>query len=360
MGGIDSSLIACIASEISEKECEAFSMGFNSKSLDETDSSSELCKTLGIKQTIFNFDDLRVEDAVIEALSELDCPLGDSSYIPTYWLSKFVSKSHRCVLGGDGGDELFGGYPTYKAHKLLYDYESYIPQALRGLILENIEKLLPYGEGNIYPKMKLSRFLSGRSMPVAERHMTWMSTTGNVVPLIQLLGLSDTEVPSELFFGSVNQMVFDSNCKHPQNIAQLIDFSYYLPGSIHSKTDQASMANSLEIRSPFVNQSVVHAATRIIPESRISYLSSKRILRKLLKQKVTTSIHKKSKKGFNFDVNHYLPSLRDQIHESVADLSQYIDFNVFRKILDEHLSGSADHRKLIWNMYSFSAWNKKY
>ena len=356
-GGIDSSLLACIASEESEKECEAFSMSFDSKLLDESDSSSELCKTLGIKHTIFNFDHLNVIEAISEALSELDCPLGDSSYIPTYWLSKFVSSSHRCVLGGDGGDELFGGYPTYQAHKLLYDYESYIPQFLRGLMLENINRLLPYGEGNIYLKMKLSRFLSGRSMPVAERHMTWMSTTADVTPLIQLLQLSGTEVPSELFYGAVNQIVSASNCKHPQNIAQLIDFTHYLPGSIHSKSDQASMANGLEIRSPFVNKSMIDAATRIIPRYRIGYFQSKRILRELLQEKVPGKLHRKPKKGFNFDVKYYFPLLFEQIYESARKVSQYVDFNRFTEILEEHQTKVADHRKLIWNIYSFSAWH---
>ena len=355
-GGIDSSLIACIASEITGRECEAFSMSFESKTLDETDSSAFLCKTLGIRHNIFCFDDLNIVDAVIEALSELDSPLGDSSYIPTYWLSKFVSASHRCVLGGDGGDELYGGYPTYKAHKILYDYESFMPQLLRGFVLKHIANILPYGEENIYLKMKLSRFLSGRLMPVAERHMTWMSTTANVTPLIRLLGLSGTEVPRELFYGPVNEISFQSNCKHPQNIAQLIDFMHYLPGSIHSKSDQASMAHGVEIRSPFVNQLMIDAATRIVPDYRISYLQSKRVLRSLLRDKVPGSLHKQSKRGFNFDVNRYLPVLTEHIRESVSKVSEYIDCTIFNSMLEQHKSGIADHRKLLWNIYSFSAW----
>ena len=114
-GGIDSSLIACIASDLTGRECEAFSMSFDSKTLDETDSSAFLCRTLGIKHNIFCFDDLKVVDAITKALSELDSPLGDSSYIPTCWLSVcFCLASMR--PGGDGGDELYGD--SYKAHKI--------------------------------------------------------------------------------------------------------------------------------------------------------------------------------------------------------------------------------------------------
>ena len=227
---------------------------------------------------------------------------------------------------------------------------------LRGFVLKNFENLLPYSNENIYLKMKLSRFLSGRSMPVAERHMTWMSTTANVNPLIELLGLSGTEVPSELFYGSVNEITFNSNCKHPQNIAQLIDFMHYLPGSIHSKSDQASMAHGVEIRSPFVNQLMIDAATRIVPDHRISYLQSKRVLRNLLREKVPGPLHKQTKKGFNFDVNRYLPVLAEQMRESVSNVSGYVDFNVFISMLKQHQSRIADHRKLLWSIYSFSAW----
>ena len=116
------------------------------------------------------------------------------------------------------------------------------------------------------------------------------------------------------------------------------------------------MAHGVEIRSPFVNQLMIDAATRIVPDYRISYLRSKRVLRNLLHEKVPGPLHKQTKKGFNFDVNRYLPMLAEQIRESVSNISGYVDFNVFISMMEEHQTGIADHRKLLWNVYSFSAW----
>ena len=356
-GGIDSSLLLALASQNSTGKLKTFSVGFEEADLDESNQAQSLADYYQTDHKTILFKDYDHDALISRALNDLDIPLGDSSYIPSYLLCEVASQDVRCVLGGDGGDELFGGYPTYNAHKMLQLYESLLPQVLRGFILTRLSKRLPKSSSNINTKMKVDRFLAGRSMPLVQRHLTWMSTTYDTDLIVSLIG-SDASVNSDLF-GDIEAMLSSSNIKDMVNAAQFIDFVTYLPGSIHAKMDCASMSNGLEVRSPFVNQTILESATSIISNYRVGLRGSKIILRDLAKELLPSAVWKRPKRGFNFPVTKMLQTtLKDRALASIQSLDTVIDVKALEQIFEQFCDGQGDHRKLLWSAFAFAEWHQ--
>ena len=353
--GIDSSLIATLAVNLTNKEINTFNVSFDDESLDESRFARKIAKKLGTNHTQINFDKEDIPDLVKMALSNLDIPLGDSSYIPTFLLCKVVSKTHKCVLGGDGGDELFGGYPTYRAHRILNIYESLIPQQLRGYILKNINSLLPISDKNINLKMKIERFLSGRSASFVKRHFMWMSTIYDFDLLNRLM--KNKFLPYDDMFLEIESLIASSGIKDPISASQFLDLNNYLPGSIHSKTDSASMMNGVEVRSPFVNKNMLKVTANIPSRYNVNLLNNKRMLRKISKEILPTDMYKLPKKGFNFNVSYVIKNyLANDIKSKINSLEQIIDTKLATSLLQDHLKGINNNRKIIWTIYSLGYW----
>jgi len=354
-GGIDSSLILAIAKDIYQDNLQTFSVGFAQNDLDESNQAANLANHFGTDHSTIYFEDFDIEKLVGRAFSCLDVPLGDSSYIPSFLLCEVASQQVKCALGGDGGDELFGGYPTYQAHRLLQLYENSLPQLFRGFLLERISRKLPNRTSNINTKMKVDRFLAGRSMPLVKRHMTWMSTTYDPRQLLDLIQ-SDSHREDDLF-GDTESLLINSGIKDVINAAQYIDLMTYLPGSIHAKMDCASMMNGIELRSPFVNSVMLEASASVTSNYRVGLGQSKKILRDIAKDKLPSEICKRPKRGFNFPVNHLLHTLlKDMAVSSIHSLDSVLDMNCAKQLLNNFFNGQGDHRKIIWTLFSVSQW----
>ncbi len=354
-GGIDSSIIAALAVENLDDNVNTFTIGFEDKTLDESNPANEISKKLGTNHKLINFESEDLKDLTQRAFKNLDIPLGDSSYIPTFLLCEKVSHCYKCAISGDGGDELFGGYPTYRAHKLLSLYESYVPQKMRGYLMHKILKFLPNSDKNISPQMKLSRFLAGKTLPLVKRHFTWMSTSYDKDIINKLM--SDKVISKIDSYENLENLITSAGIKDAINAAQFIDLNSYLPGSILSKLDNASMANGLEVRSPFLNKRILNSTSMIPTSYKVSILRSKKILRDIAEDIYNKKLANLPKKGFNFSVNKFLSEeLNRNIRLSIFWIENYIDVLETNKIIDEHLLGKRDHRKLLWTIYSISNW----
>ena len=354
-GGIDSSIIAALAVENSKYKVDTFTIGFKDKTLDESNPANTIAKKLGTNHNLINFESEDLNDLTQRAFKNLDIPLGDSSYIPTFLLCEKVSQRYKCAISGDGGDELFGGYPTYKAHKLLSLYESYVPQKMRGYLMHKILKLLPKSDKNISIQMKISRFLAGKTLPLVKRHLAWMSTSYDKDIINKLM--SNRVIKKIDSYENLENLIASVGIKDAINAAQFVDLNSYLPGSILSKLDNASMTNGLEVRSPFLNKRMLHSTSMIPTSYKVSLFKSKKILRDISKDIYNKNLANLPKKGFNFSVNKFLfEELNKNIRSSLFWIENYIDIYEINKIIDEHLSGQRDHRKLLWTIYSISNW----
>jgi asparagine synthase (glutamine-hydrolysing) len=168
-GGIDSSAVAAMMTQLGG-EVKSFSVGFAEQSFDESAHARTVAKHLGTEHHELTLEPAMLLDLVPRLPDLLDEPLGDASIIPTYLLSEFTRRHVKVALGGDGGDELFAGYPTLQAHRLARYYMK-APRLLREGLVEPVVRRLPVSRGNLSFDYRAKRFVSGAAYPTAERHL---------------------------------------------------------------------------------------------------------------------------------------------------------------------------------------------
>jgi asparagine synthase (glutamine-hydrolysing) len=249
-GGVDSSAIASLACEVGTNKIKTFSIGFEEKSFDESSHARDVARYLGTEHHERRFTEREMLDVVPEIPRLLDEPLGDASLIPTFLLSRFTRGEVTVALGGDGGDELFAGYPTYSAHQLVGTY-NLLPRALRRGVIERGVASLPVSIENLSFDYKARRFVKGAGMPAGMRHTVWM---GSFDPEQQGLLLSPDVMraaPDDDVYEEV--LKFESEGQDDETLVESmmrLDATHYLSEGVLVKVDRASMAASLEVRAP--------------------------------------------------------------------------------------------------------------
>jgi asparagine synthase (glutamine-hydrolysing) len=278
-------------------------------------------------------------------------------------LSKFAREHVKVVLGGDGGDELFAGYPTLQAHRLIEYYERTIPWSVRTRIVPKLLKLMPTSFDNISFDFKVRRFLAGRGVPLQARHHRWLGSFGDEhkASLFQdwlKPVLRDT-------YTQADAHARESDAKNALNQLLYVDLKMYLEGDILFKVDRASMAASLEVRVPFLNRNVVRFATSLPLELKLHGLTGKYLLKKCMRHILPDEIINRPKKGFNMPVAYWLTSdLReltlDMLSESRLKGQGFFNYTYVKYLLDEHFARRQDHRKELWTLLIFQLWYDKY
>jgi len=296
-------------------------------------------------------------------LEFLDEPLGDSSIIPTYLLSNFTRQHVKVALGGDGGDELFAGYSTLQAHRLMEVYRRAVPKVLRrGLIPWVVDKL-PVSFDNISFDFKVRRFIAGQWAPPVERHHIWIgSFTGEQRRLLLSGPERNSRGDTEQVFGN-HLRACDAH--ELMNRILYCDIKLYLEGDILPKVDRASMANSLEVRVPLLNQTVMEFADTVPHAWKLRGLTTKYLLRRAAKDRLPASILKRGKKGFNMPVAKWLCGpLRalasDMLNEERLKREGLFNPAYVKSLMDDHLARRSDNRKLLWTLLVFELWREKW
>jgi asparagine synthase (glutamine-hydrolysing) len=284
--------------------------------------------------------------------SLLDEPLGDASIIPTYLLAEFTRRHVKVALGGDGGDELFAGYPTLQAHRLA-EYYMRAPRLLREGLLEPVVRRLPVSRSNLSFDFRAKRFVSGAGFPVAERHQRWM-------------GSFATEERSALLSREARHEVdIDSAYADPLNQVLMLDMRLYLENDILVKLDRASMMASLEGRVPLLNNDFVEYATHLPLNMKLRGLRSKFLLKRALRGLLPEAILNRPKKGFGIPVADWFRGpLKEQMlsvlsRERIAR-EGFFDATAVTRLVSDHLEGRRDNRKQLWTLFAFELWHEGY
>lgn len=341
-GGIDSSLIAAIASECSSETIKTFSVRFAEPDFDESKYASEVAGILGTNHTTIDCSLEEGLDIVANFSDYYDEPFADASAIPSLILSKHTRKHVKVALSGDAGDENFLGYNRYlevKSLQRLYN----LPGGLRKL---GATALTPF-RGYRFDGIK-------KALALPDLYSFYSEKTSLLNKDKLLLNTELTEIPvldnlAEHFEG------------HPLLKLSSLDLTTYIPDDINVKVDRASMRYALEVRSPLLDHRIIEFS-RGLPEAYVLRgKQTKYILRKLLDDYFPPALFERTKSGFSFPIAKWF---RGPLKEEVSDLFNSEVFNMVpnlntafaRKMLEEHLSGKANRSAIIWNVYTVVKW----
>jgi asparagine synthase (glutamine-hydrolysing) len=358
-GGIDSSAIAAIAAQESPGPIHSFSIGFDQPSYDE---SPYAARVASLFNTIHHQGILTLSNSAVlfhEVMQSLDEPLADASLIPTYFLSQLASQHVKVVLGGDGSDELFAGYPSFQAHKAVQNL-SFLPTVFRDW-LSRLARQLPVSHRYASIDYLLRQFLKGLGMSPEVRFLLWMGFYGNPEKKRLFSGaLQETLLPADLF-EDVFRHVERSRLTDTFQRLQYLCMKLYLQDDILVKVDRASMAHSLEVRVPYMDAALVDYACRIQPFYKLNGLTTKYVLKHALKGLLPSGIIHRRKAGFMMPVAPWLTEcMRDTIEDlcspSALSNTGFFDVAYVRQLLDEHFQHRCDHRKHIYPLLCFMAW----
>lgn len=367
-GGIDSSGIAALAAKQVSGKLRTFSIGFADKSYDESAHARAVAEYIASQHDEVTFSPADAFQMMQELWAVLDEPLADASILPTYFLSKMTRRSVTVALSGDGGDELFGGYPTYQAHSMAAIYNR-LPATLRQGLIEPAVKALPVSLNNLSFDYKAKRFISAAAESPYSRHLRWMGA----IALSQQASLIKPELMRSTVSGASEETLlcpsFDLFWKHGNNDVvdsiMRLDLGSYLPEDLLVKSDRASMAASLEVRIPFLAYPLVEFALSLPTSLKLRGRTTKYLPKIALQSLLPESILRRPKKGFGIPVakwirsellepvRHYLGS--DYIARQGIFQAAYVS-----SIVEDHLSGRADRRKELWTLLMFQIWHEKF
>jgi len=342
-GGVDSSAVAAFATTATERVL-TFSVGFEEASFDERDYARLVATRFQTThhESILSIDAVR--DIVPLVLEKMDEPMGDSSILPTYLLCRETRKHVTVALGGDGGDELFAGYDPFRALRLADLYSRMVPRPIHKAVVMACAAL-PTSHRNMSLDFRIKRTLRGLSYPRPLWNPAWL---GPLAPQ-ELKDLFTEPVDLDDVYSEAIDVW--NACAGLDDVDQTLQFytRLYLQDDILVKADRASMFNSLESRSPFLDIDFVNVV-RTIP-SRLKYRSgtTKYILKKALEPVLPHEIIYRPKKGFGMPVGKWFKDGVLTLDDGPTPPG--LDAGFIRNRLAEHRAGRQDHRAFLWNLW---------
>jgi asparagine synthase (glutamine-hydrolysing) len=358
-GGIDSSTVAAFATQHATERVKTFSIGFEEDSFDESKYARQVAKHLNTEHYEDKLSATTAGDLISEIGMWLDEPMSDGSLIPTYLLARFVRKHVTVALGGDGGDELFAGYPMYYAHGVAAKYNS-IPAFIRSGLIEPVINALPVSTNNLSFDYKAKRFIRAAKFDDVARHHSWFGSF-STDQHEKLFTRDVLDATGADIYSSVRGLVGASDAKDVIERMQYADINFYLAEDILTKVDRAAMAVSLETRAPFLDPRVGQFAASIPVEYKLKGKSGKVILKEAMKEMLPPNILHRPKKGFGIPIAEWLKGrLNSLMHEMLTPerLRSQGLFNTdyVQQLIREHESGAASHHKELWTLLVFQLW----
>ncbi len=360
-GGLDSTTVAAVMAKKLGLPLRTFTVGFNHKSYDESEEARLVADTLGTDHL-----EEQVRPGMIESIPELinffDEPFADYSAIPTFLVSRMAARHVKVVLTGDGGDEVFAGYPTHTAYRVNRIF-TMIPQWLRHNLINPVVMALPTSLDRISFDYKAKRFVTGADLPWQQGHY-WWKVIFNEEDKRQLLS------PDFLRSGFRDTFaVFDEHFRvaahaHPLNQLLYVDAKTFLLDDNLTKVDRMTMANSLEARVPLLDHELVERVALIPPDIKSRGLQTKRLLRRAVRGLLPPAIRKGKKKGFTPPLPFWIKNelrdfLLDFLSERRIKATNILDAHYCRRLLEEHLAGKKDNNRQIWTILALLCWLEK-
>jgi asparagine synthase (glutamine-hydrolysing) len=362
-GGIDSGAVAAFAAR-EVPRVSTFSIGFDDASFDESAHARRIARALGTDHHEATFGMRTALDLVAQLPELVDEPLGDASLLPTYLLSRFARERVTVALSGDGGDELFAGYPTYQAHRLARLYR-WVPALVRNRVIAPAIHALPVSHDDLSLDFKLKRFVDGLSTDDVARHAAWM---GSFTPAEQRELLSERALarlgraPS---WDAVRDMAAPVAGASRLQRALYLDLKGYLGEGVLQKVDRASMACSLEVRVPLLARGVVELAATMPDRLKLRRFRTKYVLKRAMAGILPRETIERPKKGFGVPLARWFrgelaPLLDDVLSTDALARADLFRPAAVRRLVDEHRHGVRDHRKKLYTLLVLSLWARRH
>ena len=334
-GGLDSSLVCSIASEVSEQKVTAFTASFTSdRTYNEVEYATKIALHCDVEHKILNIDS-DIDEVIDNLLDQFDEPISDSSLIPTYLLTQEIAKHCKVAIGGDGADEFFGGYKSYRMAVKIYFLRKLIPSYFRRLIYRYIKQRDFKIPGQNYIKTLFADDHSLVHWGVFFQHSTVEKMTA--------------------FSGEIRKSTWrlPKNTKKTavENIMNL-DQNSYLPDDILVKTDRSSMLNSLELRAPFLSNSVSNIGLSLDVVHKLNSRSGKLILQRIAKKRLPADYDTNRKQGFKIPLQKWYTKNQQKVKSEIVNSSLF-----HRNFFNEKFFKRRDlNTERIFLLYFLSRW----
>lgn len=365
-GGIDSTIVVGLMRQHSKEPVHTFSIGFPVPAYDERAYAQAASSYLG---TVHH--EYCVEPDAVAILPRLvwhyDEPFADSSAVPTWYLAEKTRRHVTVALTGDGGDELFAGYPRYWAVRLA-SWLDKLPQGLRNRTQRMLLRILPQSARFKSPWRRLRRFLEQLELPPLERYLEW-------------IGIFPTRIRTEIYqpafaeqIGAhgdhrvssfLHEALRKADRRDPLSSIMIVDLMTYLPCDLMTKVDIASMAHSLECRQPFLDPRVIELATRLPLEAKVWGFRGKRLLREAFRDLLPPKIRRRGKMGFGVPLDSWFRGPLLGLLSQVLLGERCLGRGMFRReaierLIAEHAAEQRDHSARLWALLFLELWMEQW
>jgi asparagine synthase (glutamine-hydrolysing) len=354
-GGLDSSTVLHYAAAASPNRIHTFGVTFKGRTFDESRYIREVSQHFGTDHTEFDLNtDAELADAIQQIAYYSDEPSADAGAVPLWFLAKMTARDVTVILTGEGGDELFAGYLTYRANRYS-DIARRLPSPLlkAGLTAAN---LLPVSDDKISFEYKVKRFLQGSLMQPGKAHLFWNGTFSDDEKE-QLFRYADGSPLAEVL----------RDLRPGSDLGRFLEFDqrYYLADDILYKVDRISMAHSLEVRPPFLDDRIVDFANRLPDDFKLRGSESKYVLRRLMEKKLPHSVLHRPKIGFDIPIHEWFrgvlrPLLLETLTEDAVTSAGLFRWPYVRQMLDDHLQRRANLGYHLWGLLVLFIWMKRW
>lgn len=355
-GGLDSTLVGATLRRLGVR-LETFSLGFEEPDFDESGAARAVASWLDTQHHEERFSVRALHAALPEILEWLDEPFADPSLLAVHALSAFTRRRVKVALGGDGADELFGGYDVFLAAKL-DDWTGFAGR-LRSWGMNTLARLLPVREQHFSWDFRLRQFARGLTYDTAER------------PMAYTLGTADSERRQLLGSVGSDDVLAEARAAAAPLRGGALDLAlrqyarFFLESDILFKVDRAGMAHGLEIRSPFLDHELAGYAASLPGNLKLPGLRRKSLLRRALATGIPSTVLKRPKQGFSLPIVRWINGeLRGWFDEVLLDSSGYddglLDRRSVERLLERHRRGEENLRKPIWNLAMLMIWKARW
>jgi len=361
-GGIDSSAIVGFMSQVMDEPVKTFSIGYEDETYSEFEYAKQVSDYFGTDHKEILIDPYSIEHYET-VLWHLDEPMSEFSLLPAYIFCKNARKEIKVSLSGEGGDELFAGYERFIASKL-DNYYRILPHTVRKKIVSKVIDKIPPRSQKKGAVNILKRFIEGSNYSIQGKQMRWQYFS-NLDEEKKLYSKSFTsQIESLNSLNYIGKYFQKCNIQDKINKEIFVEMNTYLVNNVLVKVDKMSMANSLEVRVPYLDHIFVEFCATVPGYLKLKGLTTKYIFKKAMSKLLPKNIIQRKKQGFSLPIKNWL---RNELKDYMTDLlrnseiiREYFDIYYLNKLINQHVKGTHNHSHRLWALMSLEMWHRKF